>query len=353
MNFDEIVFTGTATGGSGTTRYVREADVIRMTMDSTVESSAYEMRLPVDGGGLSTGTGGSGRSSFASTFVLPRGEMSVMNLADAIRAGLSAEGSSTIENQTSRSVTSLNGQVLSDQLTTTESQEATFSFGEAGLDFGGTARTLGVVFELPDMLPFPVEATIAAAEARFALPVLASPDAAQPVEYDISLEGLTLSEQIWSLFDPAQMIPREPVDLTIDLGAEVRPLVDLLNIPALIEAVETGETPIELDSVRIDALELRGAGVEVTGDGAFDLDFTDMMTFPGMPRPEGSAKVQIFGAQALIDTLIEMGLMTPEDAMGARMGLAMFTRQVTEDVVESEVVIDETGGVFVNGQQMR
>ncbi len=121
----------------------------------------------------------------------------------------------------------------------------------------------------------------------------------------------------------------------------------------MIEAVEGGETPIELESVRIDALELRGAGVEVTGDGAFDLDFSDMMTFPGMPRPEGSATVRIFGAQQLIDTLIEMGLVTPQDAMGARMGLAMFTRQVTEDVVESDVVIDETGGVFVNGQQMR
>ena len=55
--------------------------------------------------------------------------------------------------------------------------------------------------------------------------------------------------------------------------------------------------------MRINTLELSVAGVDLTGDGAFTFDNSDLESFDGMPRPEGKLSLRLTGAHALLDKL--------------------------------------------------
>ena len=335
-------------------RYIRESDVYRITSNGSSGVGSTRIAIPAEFGGSSDNISRTTSGTGSVSAVLPRGEISVMNLAAAIRAGLAVSGTTLTTGVTNAAITTLpGGDILTKQSTTTERQTSDFRFGEGGLSVSGAATGTAISLLIPELFPVELSGRLDTVSARFILPILASPEVSQPVEYDVSVEGLTLDEAIWSLLDPAQFLPRDPIDLVIDLGAEVRPLVDLLDIQTMIAMIDGGQTPVELDTVRIDALHLSAAGVEVQGDGAFTLDFTDMVTFPGSPRLEGSAAVRIAGANRLLDTLVQMGLLADEDVMGARMGLGMFTRLVSDDLVESKVEVTADGQVFVNDQRMR
>ena len=72
-----------------------------------------------------------------------------------------------------------------------------------------------------------------------------------------------------------------------------------------------------------------------------------------MPRPEGKITVGIKGANQLVDNLIALGLLSEDNAMGFRMGLAMFARPgAGPDELTSEIEFKE-GGLFANGQRLQ
>jgi hypothetical protein len=72
-----------------------------------------------------------------------------------------------------------------------------------------------------------------------------------------------------------------------------------------------------------------------------------------MPRPEGSINLRLEGANALIDKLIQMGIVQQEDAMGARMMMSMFTIPDGDDVLTSTIEVNEQGHVLANGQRIQ
>ncbi len=70
--------------------------------------------------------------------------------------------------------------------------------------------------------------------------------------------------------------------------------------------------------------------------------------------PLGSADVSVSGANALIDGLIATGLITEDDAMGARMMMGMFMVPGAEpDSLTSKIEAKEGFAIFVNGQQIQ
>ncbi|MFM7446009.1 MAG: DUF2125 domain-containing protein, partial [Tabrizicola sp.] len=70
--------------------------------------------------------------------------------------------------------------------------------------------------------------------------------------------------------------------------------------------------------------------------------------------PLGEANVSITGATALIDGLIATGLISEDDAMGARMMMGMFMAPGAEpDSLTSKIEAKEGFAIFVNGQQIQ
>jgi hypothetical protein len=110
----------------------------------------------------------------------------------------------------------------------------------------------------------------------------------------------------------------------------------------------------EIHALTVNALTLAIAGARLTGAGDFTFDNADMSTFPGMPRPEGALDLQLTGGNTLMDTLVAMGLLPEEQAMGARMMLGLFARPGSgPDSLTSRIEITPDGQLLANGQRLR
>jgi hypothetical protein len=103
----------------------------------------------------------------------------------------------------------------------------------------------------------------------------------------------------------------------------------------------------------INDLRLSLAGAELTGEGALELDNTDLTTYDGMPKPVGKINLALTGGNTLIDRLVELGLVPEEQAMVARMTMGMFMVPTGEDSLKSELEFTEEGNLFANGQRLK
>ena len=113
------------------------------------------------------------------------------------------------------------------------------------------------------------------------------------------------------------------------------------------------DIPGEINSAVLSDLTIRAAGAEITGNGAFTFDNSDLQTFDGLPRPEGEVNFAINGVNGLVDRLIQMGLIPEEQAMMPRMMLGMFATPVGDDMLTSTIEINSEGHVLANGQRLR
>lgn len=174
-------------------------------------------------------------------------------------------------------------------------------------------------------------------------------DEPQEFAYLTKFVDLTTSEDIWGLFDPAGSLSRDPVTFVLDLKGTGRWFHDITDPSFDIESVDL---PGELDTLDLTLLQAKAAGADVTANGGLTFDNNDTVTYGGAPKPMGKITVNIKGVQALIDNLIAMGILTDDDAMGARMVLAIYARPgagADELVTELEF---KDGGFFANGQQV-
>jgi len=73
-----------------------------------------------------------------------------------------------------------------------------------------------------------------------------------------------------------------------------------------------------------------------------------------MPAPTGVANLALSGANGLMDKLIQMGLLSDNDAMGARMMMGMMAVAGDgEDTLKSKIEVTDDGQILANGQRMR
>lgn len=233
-----------------------------------------------------------------------------------------------------------------------ESGELAIAMDADGLSYSG--ETLGLIVNLlvPNEFPMPIEASMAKYGFEILVPLSQGEDGPQDAKFAFNLTELAFSDMLWNLGDPGNILPREPVTIALGLEAEVTPFFDFLD-PAQSEAIMMSGTPGELNSAKITELTVRAAGAEITGDGAFTFDNSDLQTFAGFPRPEGSATFNINGVNGLVDKLIEMGLIPAEEAMMPRMMLGMFATPVGDDELESTIEVNSEGHVLANGQRLR
>ncbi len=185
---------------------------------------------------------------------------------------------------------------------------------------------------------------------RLAMP-LRQTEEPRPLGLRLALTDLVLGEEIWSLFDPAGVLPREPATLIADIAGMARWTVDPADEAAMARAAEAGETPLEVRSLDIEELRLALSGAELTGTGRVDLDWSRPGPFgPDTPAPEGELSLVLTGGQALLDNLVRMGLLTQENAMMTRMMLGAIARPGEgADTLVSEITIQPDGTVLANG----
>lgn len=271
------------------------------------------------------------------------------NLPEALRAGTSIAGS--FERgplDFSIDVTEATGPTRI--ATTSASGGMTFAMDADGLvyDISGTGTTLTVTG--PE-IPFPeLKVNYAELAITLSMPLLASPDLTD-FQFLTKIVDLSVSEELWAMIDPANALPHDPATVIIDTKGTAKLNFDLVDEAAMAGLGEGA--PGEITSLEVTELRAKAAGAELTGAGSFTFDNTDLVTFDGVPTPTGKLDLRLVGGNVLLDKLVAMGLLTEEDAMGARMMISMFANPgATPDELTSTLEFKDKG-FYANGQRLQ
>lgn len=200
-------------------------------------------------------------------------------------------------------------------------------------------------------VPVPVQVSLGEYAVGFEMPLSAS-DTPQPFFLNVALADVAVSDMLWSMIDPGAVLPHDPVTIRVALSGMGSLMFDILD-PTQSEMMNSAAMPGTLDQISLDALEIDVAGAQVTGDGAFTFDNADTTTFPGFPRPQGELNLSVEGANALLDKLVQMGLVPQDQVMGARMMLGMIATSVGPDSLTSRIEVNDQGHVIANGQRLQ
>ena len=197
-------------------------------------------------------------------------------------------------------------------------------------------------------IPFPLSFEMASTSTNFEMP-LSRTETPAPFALGVTFADLSVPEMLWGMVDPTGQLPHDPATVSINIGGTATLFGDLLSE----DVMESDDIPGEVNTVTVENLLLRIAGAELTGAGAATLDNTDLTTFDGMPRPEGSLSLKLVGGNKLLDTLVGMGLVPEDQAMGARMMMGLFAIPTGDDQLESTLEINAEGHILANGQRIQ
>lgn len=280
---------------------------------------------------------------------LVEGAMDMAELTDALKAGFAASGGFTY----GKTAFAMDFVDPADSFKASGAAETgTFTFGldEGSMAYGagGTGVTMTVSGA---QIPFP-ELTASYAEAGFDLLMpISKSDVAEDFRFVTRLVGLTVSDALWGMFDPGNVLPRDPATLVLDTSGKARLDFDIMD-PAQSEAMANA-APGDLESLDVNELKLSVGGAELTGAGAFTFDNTDLVTFDGMPAPTGTLNLKLVGGNGLLDKLVQMGLIPDDQAMGARMMMGMFARPGDGADTLTSTIEFKDKGLYANGQRLQ
>lgn len=270
-------------------------------------------------------------------------------LIDALRAGFRSSVALTYgPTQFSFNVTEARGATSGTGVN--QGGSIAFAIDKSQISYKGGAKGVDISIVSPD-IPFP-QAQLAYAESvvDIVVPIGAAPES-QDYTFVTKLIDLTVSDEIWSMIDPGATIPRDPATLIIDTTAKATLQVDLMDEAAM--AALGGAPAGTIEALEIPALQLKIGGADLTGNGAFTFDNTDLTTFGGIPAPSGKLDLRLLGGNKLLDSLIALGVVPEDAAMQARMMMGMFARPGAEpDSLESTLEFKD-GGFFANGMQLQ
>ncbi|MCG3268579.1 DUF2125 domain-containing protein [Yoonia sp. I 8.24] len=353
----EMVFGVTInSGGHTVVSTVTEGEMITISSEYVMEPMTYEAMTDF-GEGQSTNTNTIGRSQVSASSAIPAEGFDLLNLAPALRAGMFMQSTQTTEFAQAEQVTMANGQMFMSLSHRCGPAIYNFGLSDQGLAFAGSGDGCEISVQETQAtqmagIPGEIDIVVGATVADILVPLLKS-DTAQTARYHIGFDDLTVSENTWAMFDPDQVLSRDPLDMNIDLSAGLTYNVEWLDFLNIENELMIQQTPVELHDLRIDAFDISGAGASLASTGAFTFDMTDLDTFDGMPRPTGAAGATMTGVHALLDNLIALELLNADEAFGMRMGLGMFSRDDGNGTLTTSVEIDDAGSVHVNGERVR
>ena len=172
-------------------------------------------------------------------------------------------------------------------------------------------------------------------------------DESKPAGYKITINGLALSDQVWAMFDPKALLPRDEISLDIDLTASLRWLKPLADIDV---SDNNQVPPFEVESAKINALNMKIAGAELQTSGEVSVDNSQ---FP--PVPDGTVNVSLKGAFGLLNKLTELGLVPAQNAMMIQGMSGAFFKPAGdgEDDLISVITMTKDGHISANGTPLK
>ena len=271
------------------------------------------------------------------------------DIAAALKAGTMMAGSFAYQSASfDMTATDANGDTKAQG--TNGGGDLTFALDAGKLAYGGTVKDSNFTLS-GAQIPFP-QVNLASKEGAFnlAMPVAKS-DSPSDFAFLMKLGDLTISDDIWNMFDPAKQLPRDPMTVHLDATGKLKLAVDLMDETAM---MGLQGAPGELHALDIKALQVKMVGADITGTGALTFDNTDTTTFAGVPAPTGSIDLKAVGVNGLLDKLMAMGLVPEDQMMGARMMMGMFAKVVEgeTDTMTSNVEFKDKH-LFVNGMQLQ
>ncbi len=226
------------------------------------------------------------------------------------------------------------------------SGDLAFKMDKNGLDYGGANRDVTVSFGGSSIPLPPMTFKIAEQGGRFAIPVVPGEDE-QSFAMRIALLGLEIDPMLWGMFDPAEQLPREPANLVIDMDGGLVLSQDVFAPGFAGQPMMA--PPGQVNNVNINEVRLSFGGAELTGDGDIMIDNS-----MGMPMPTGVVNLMLVGGNTLMDTLVGMGLLPEDQAMGARMMMGLFARPGDgPDTLVSTIEMKDDGSILANGQRIK
>ena len=313
-------------------------------------SYLVDFNEPEGGDGRFVLRGGADSMDFSGTFDMPM-EMDTSDMAAVLAAGFGVNGIFSYANGSSEFSFTENGDTTAGQ---TKSDSGSFAVVMDDSRLAYEIQSKGMAVNLAGgEFPFPVELGMEDVVFLLQIPVMASEEE-QDFALGVTLGDFTTSDLLWSIFDPTGQLPRDPATISMDLSGKAKLFLDLLN-PEDMEALESGTAmPGEVNSVKLSNLTVRAAGAELTGEGAFTFDNTDLVTFEGMPAPTGEVNLSLSGGNGLLDKLIAMGLLPEDEAMGMRMMMGVFAVPGDgEDTLNSKIEVKGNGQILANGQRIK
>lgn len=218
------------------------------------------------------------------------------------------------------------------------------------MDYG--LSTLGGQFTASGFdIPMPsVNGGFAELGYSFAVPVAKS-DEPKDFSAAFRMVDLTMTEELWNMFDPGGALKRDPVTLILDLVGTGAWTVDILDPNVELDGPDL---PAKLFTLDLKQVLAKFAGAQVAAVGGLTFDNDNLAAYGGFPAPEGKITVTLDGINALLDALVAIGVVSQDDLMGARMGLAMMAKPgAGPDQLISEIEFREGGQLIVNGTQLQ
>ena len=221
---------------------------------------------------------------------------------------------------------------------TMNSQGLTYDVEQTGLQ----------VDMMSSALPVPVSFSMRSASFKLALPVRQSEEP-DDFAFGFSLNEFTMSDMLWGMFDPGNLLPRDPASIVLDLAGKAKLMVNFLD-PNMVADLSPDAVPAEVETLDINKLEVSVAGAELTGDGGFTFENNQ----GPMPQPQGAVDLTLKGGNGLIDKLVAGGLIGDQEAMGVRMMMGLLAVPGdTPDTLNSKIEINDQGHVLANGQRIQ
>ncbi len=183
----------------------------------------------------------------------------------------------------------------------------------------------------------------------FSLPLPKQP-VAQEAEMGLRIDGLQLSKAVWNMIDRAQILPRDPMDVAVDLRVGLRWLRDAWLLTP--QDLTGDEAPVVVETVTLNDARLSAMGSELVAKGALAALPADL--FGSTSEPVGVVDLTLTGGLTLLDNLVAAGLLAPDQAAGAKLILGLFsTEGAAPDIRHSHIEMRADGSIFANGAQLQ
>lgn len=344
-----ISMQGSVLGMSGTTR-VKVASHVTIKSVMTIEDQdvLFKADLPDESGFEFRAI--AKNQSTVSDVTLPRNGMDIMNLAAAFRSGLSMTGTSSIDFSETRQIDKEKGKVVSDQISTVKNSTTELEVNEEYLKIGGATSEFTLTIGKNPLVPFPFLVAAKSTEYEFQAPLAASSEL-QNFGLSFVLDRVMIPDSIMAMMDPEHALPNDPATTSLDLSGKVKNMIDWLDINAVMALDMHQKPPVEIHSLTLDTIFLEVVGARLNGSGAATFDNSD-----GTPKPSGTLDLSLIGGNTLLDTLVSIGLVSEEQAIGARLAIATITRpdpDAGEDALKSELEINDQGHITANGMRIK